>query len=73
MKMIKLSKEIFNKLPSNIITVVINSNGFCYGFSCSLKHLIHNDKGFCMTSNCDIIWIGNGYDSTDWRNSGIEK
>lgn len=68
-----LSVELFETLPDDAKTICINSNGFAYGFSCNKRALITNDKGFCLTTNCNIYWIGHGYDASNWRNSVIEK
>lgn len=68
-----LTQDDFKNVSENIITLAVNSNGFCYGFSCKKEELKQNSVGWVITTNCDIVWIGGNYENKSWKNHIIGR
>ena len=72
----KLSQAVFNKLPDWVVLAVINDKGQAIAARNGTKlvgSVWHIPQGDYFGMQPDALLIGEGYDTTDWQNSLIER
>ena len=89
MKIIKtMTQEIFKLAPDWAESAVVDADGGCYAFNAyACQLIINNDRDFAINAYLlnredlpnypeylDLcVYIGDGYDTTDWQNSAIDR
>ncbi|MBP3945154.1 hypothetical protein [Psychrobacter sp. K31L] len=70
----QLTQADLIKAPKRINSAAIDENGDAWGYSAYKQDLKHNHKRWSDdTLNCDFWFIGEGFDTTDWQNSAIDR
>lgn len=74
-KLKKLDRSVFDGVFNWVKSAAINPNGAAYFYSVGENGFydINNERGFQITGMDKCQCIGLGYDTTDWRNSLIER
>ncbi len=69
----KLTQDVFTMSKSRAKSAVVTPNGKAWLFECKKEHLSPTDKSWTCDIDTAFYYLGDGYDTTDWQNSAIDR
>ena len=73
----KLTQAVFNILPSRFTCAAIDEDGRAFAFPCNSNELricrLSPGNSEHVFEECNYSYIGDGYDTTNWQNSAIDR
>ena len=68
-----LTQDVFDKLPNKFKCAAIDIDGRAFAYLCKAKQLKIDRYGQHKYKYGEYMYIGKGYDTTNWRESAIDR
>ena len=68
-----LTQEDFKCAPDWVNSAAVDEDGRAFAFPCKAKQLNTNRWGEHKYKDGEYRCLGNGYDTTNWQNSAIDR
>ena len=68
-----LTQDVFDKLPNKFKCAAIDVDGRAFAYPCKAKQLKIDRYGQHKYKYGEYMYIGKGYDTTNWQDSAIDR